>query len=576
MSAGAVVGLFTLILMGYLAAVFFLISKPLQPFARRLLIALTVVEIVLAGLYALTQQPGTPPFWFRFLDLDLEWTHDSAFSAGLLMAVGLVAFVNCFAIAPPKWWQRLYWCLLGAIFIYFSFDEYYAIHEYLFSLSPGQTGPWVIVYTAVGIGLVCVSLAVYWFGFRDQTALFARIVGGIALMAFGGIAVEAFNFMVLCSHVLFNLGELGLCHKVTLFEEFFELAGTTVVLAGVVSYAQAQLGEGRFRLAKRALAAGALWYVGLVVGTWTLPTLEARLAEPVQTEYLDGAMSLIGYRVSRDIVAPGDKLAVTLYWRADRPLPADYYLSAQVVTHPEVDSVAQETEPLGGWYGWTTSTWLPGVVMKSVVHFELPQDLHTPSSYWLTVQLWEPVDLDPLNWETAKYVSVSSTDRPLLPLLKPDTLILTGIPALSDAPLPQPQSEADYRFAEGFTLTGYWLPESATLGESLPLKFWWQTQTDVDADLIQFVHLFHSNGKDYIVYDQEPFGGSFPTLDWPARAKFVDEWSVPLPDDAPPGEYSVHIGMYAPDTGERLYVTDGQGQPVTDYSINLGTVILEP
>ena len=93
--------------------------------------------------------------------------------------------------------------------------------------------------------------------------------------------------------------------------------------------------------------------------------------------------------------------------------------------------------------------------------------------------------------------------------------------------------------------------------------------------MVQFVHLFHANGEELTTHDQPPFEDAFPSSDWPANMAAQDALSIPLPENLPPGVYRVHTGMYVLETGERRFVTDGSGQPVTDNSIYLGTVELE-
>ncbi|MBC7813511.1 MAG: hypothetical protein H7175_20300, partial [Burkholderiales bacterium] len=139
-----------------------------------------------------------------------------------------------------------------------------------------------------------------------------------------------------------------------------------------------------------------------------------------------------------------------------------------------------------------------------------------------------------------------------------------------------PQS-ADYRFASGFTLYGYSLPESVEAGGSLPVGFWWRTQRDVDANLIQYVHLLDENGTMVAGEgsDQQPFGGRFPTADWPANMSLSDAWQVPLPADIPAGNYRVYMGLYDPSTVVRDPVTDGGVTALDNNEVLLGTVTVE-
>jgi hypothetical protein len=506
------------------------------------------------------------------------------------MAVGAVAFVNGWLTGPRRGriGRRLYWWMWAALFAFLSIDEYYTVHEAI--AGNIRTRGQIAVYTAGGVVLVGVILALWRTGIKEEMGSVPLLLAGLAFMGFGGLLLDFLASFYLCRPIsgdlmegLSNffgnpaLADVDLCNSPVVVEEFLEMAGVTVVLAGFVAYAQQRLGEGGWRRMTRALGMGsALYTLWFVANIWLLPTIEARLlTEPVQAEYMDGALSLVGYRVSRDVVQPGGNTAVRLYWRANDRLPKRYYLSAHLVTHPDVDSVTQNDIRIGGWTGWQTNTWFPGVVMRDVVRLDLPEDAPTPKSYWLILRVFE--------WEGHEYriddlsktvdVPISQTGQPLF---EENVLILSSIPAVSDSPIAESPTEADYQFDDGFKLTGYSLPAAGELGETLPIGFWWQTQTDVEGEMTQFIHMIHVNGVDYAGFDQPTFGGSFPTSDWPARMQVVDEVGFPLPEDLPPGEYRVYTGMYAAQTGERRPVSGSDGQPVQDFSIFLGTVLLEP
>ena len=56
----------------------------------------------------------------------------------------------------------------------------------------------------------------------------------------------------------------------------------------------------------------------------------------------------------------------------------------------------------------------------------------------------------------------------------------------------------------------------------------------------------------------------------------VDTRLITLPADMSPGEYRVHTGIYDPVTGQRVPITDANGDPVPDNSIALGTFTVTP
>jgi hypothetical protein len=56
-----------------------------------------------------------------------------------------------------------------------------------------------------------------------------------------------------------------------------------------------------------------------------------------------------------------------------------------------------------------------------------------------------------------------------------------------------------------------------------------------------------------------PGGGLLPTTSWLEGEVIADEYEVPIKAGAPPGEYTIEIGMYEASTGERLQVRSEGG-----------------
>jgi hypothetical protein len=133
---------------------------------------------------------------------------------------------------------------------------------------------------------------------------------------------------------------------------------------------------------------------------------------------------------------------------------------------------------------------------------------------------------------------------------------------------------AAYDFAPNFSLDGYDLPSQATVGDNVTVDFWWSTEQALDLELTQFLHWFNSETGEYIIFDQIPFAGAFPTQDWSANLLANDAWTITLPDDMPTGTYRVQTGMFYIENGERVPVTDSDGNSILDNSIVLGTVLV--
>jgi hypothetical protein len=121
-------------------------------------------------------------------------------------------------------------------------------------------------------------------------------------------------------------------------------------------------------------------------------------------------------------------------------------------------------------------------------------------------------------------------------------------------------------------MTGYKLPAELSSGDPLDLIFWWQTGSQaLTAPYAQFIHLFRTTDNTFVAgYDAQPFDGRFPTEVWPANLQIMDERTIQLPDDLPPGEYELFTGMYDTMTKERLPITVN-GESLPNGIVSIGT-----
>ncbi|HLB47899.1 MAG TPA: hypothetical protein VJL59_12900 [Anaerolineales bacterium] len=526
-------------------------NKFLSPFARRLFIVMILLQAVIAGLDLLITQ-GIPAFWKWFLYIHAELNAGTIFASAQLMIVALAAFINGTVQPPLKLWQRLYWYLLAGAFVYLSLDEYFTIHEVVIGLDRYKP-----FYMAGGVTLVVSSVAAYWFGHRKELKTFAMILGGLAIIGGGGLAFEPVLWEILCPLVGGSA-----CYRLIVWGETLETFGATVVLGGLLLYVESNWSPIQVKRVQRVLwAGGALWSMYLAANLWVLPAVEARFfAKSVQVQYADGNLSLLGYQVSRTAIGNVPDLTLTLYWELGHSLPEDYNVSVHLVERPSAHSVAQSD-----WISdldlmvYPSIAWLPGIPVRTVFRLALPKDLPKSRSYWLIVRVWR---------RNGDGVPVAQSDRPLL---APDTLILQSLPALAKTSPPPPPIASGYHLADSLTLFGYSLPEQVSPGDTLKVRFWWRKDSVFGADPVQFIHLI---GKDqvYFAYDQQPFANGFPVSDWPVGVDLLDEWSVTLPGDLPPGVYSLYTGLYEWPALTRLNVKDANGQGITNNTVLLGTV----
>jgi len=95
-------------------------------------------------------------------------------------------------------------------------------------------------------------------------------------------------------------------------------------------------------------------------------------------------------------------------------------------------------------------------------------------------------------------------------------------------------------------------------GDIVYLQLWWACDTPVARDWKVFTHLLGPPRADgnllWAGQDAEPGQGSVPTSTWQPGEVILDEYQLRLPEDAPPGEYWLEIGLYEAAGGERAPV----------------------
>ena len=71
-------------------------------------------------------------------------------------------------------------------------------------------------------------------------------------------------------------------------------------------------------------------------------------------------------------------------------------------------------------------------------------------------------------------------------------------------------------------------------------------------------------------HDGLPLDGGLPTFQWPVGRVIRDRHTMSIDPDAPPGVYSLEVGMYLLETGQRLPVRTAGGELIGDR------MLLEP
>ena len=160
------------------------------------------------------------------------------------------------------------------------------------------------------------------------------------------------------------------------------------------------------------------------------------------------------------------------------------------------------------------------------------------------------------------------------------TIAFDGIPYVWVYPaVTGPQNSAAFAFEPGIQLVGYDVaPAPYHPGQTLRLQLYWQPLERPPENYNVFVHLLVGAGEfDQLVAQQDnpPVRGKRPTSEWEPAVVVVDPYDLQIPEDTPPGEYVLALGLYRWPELSRLPVRDGEGTRLPDDRVLLATVRVE-
>jgi 4-amino-4-deoxy-L-arabinose transferase-like glycosyltransferase len=262
-------------------------------------------------------------------------------------------------------------------------------------------------------------------------------------------------------------------------------------------------------------------------------------------------MKLLGIATPDRSVRPGHPLPVSIYWQQSRGTPAPGLRYELEVVNGRGEVVRTQGGNVGpAWLA--ANDWPAGAFILQHTGLYFPP-LTTPGTYRLR---WRLLDGDhtvpgrpqwrPWSTETIAYGSVRVEAWP------------------KETAVPSAATVVEAAFGPAISLYGYDLEKrAAAAGEALDLTLYWRAQQAPDHDYLVFVHLV-ADGDDQPVQqiDRIPVDWLRPTQGWRAGEVLTDRYLLTLPPELPAGLYRLVVGLYQPESWERLPVTyQGQAQP---------------
>ncbi len=151
---------------------------------------------------------------------------------------------------------------------------------------------------------------------------------------------------------------------------------------------------------------------------------------------------------------------------------------------------------------------------------------------------------------------------------------LAGLVRVQDRPhrwqAPPDITPVDATWSGVARLLGYRLePATPVPGRPLTVVLYWQALAPVETPYKVFVHFVGPDGRILAQHDAFPANNTLPTDLWVPGEVIEDPHPLTLPSDLPPGAYTLRVGLYHPDTLQRLPVRSSL--PVRDRALDLWT-----
>jgi hypothetical protein len=392
-----------------------------------------------------------PSDWAWYFNFKFgEYNPSASFAATQYVLVTLAAIMIALLADPRRWWHRAYWLLIALAFAFLSQDEYLTFHE-------NVTG-WELIYISGAALLMLLTALVYFAGLKRRGLwTFILLFGGLGVSGLGGAGMEFLGG-------LDCLGWNGPCSQLPYFEESLENLGALTALVGVLIYAWNNIPAAVWQRARRViLYGGLLSFVAFLSGPFVAPPLELRLlATPVDVDYGDIGMEIVGYYSAQTQLAPGDTLDVRLYWQRRPSNGRDFGLSLHLLSRPEAQSQGQHNKALVNPRFWQAAQ---GMLYHTDLSLTLDADAPAPGLYGLGVSLWsDPTQDGTIPDPEYPLQVISETDGRQI---SPEMAVLGNFPVIDPTASVATATALRYNFDNGLSLSGYSLDND---GDTLTLS----------------------------------------------------------------------------------------------------------
>ena len=483
------------------------------------------------------------------------WNTENEFNVVSLVATAQFALIACAGLATcwvahkrPAW-QRAYFAFAGALFLVFTWDEYYDLRRW--------SEAWWTLYKVLGIGIVLASALVASRSPRNTWKWYAGLVTGLALSALGAFVIDHMPWT--CNIIGAWRVNVDRCLDLWRLEELLELTGVWITLVAICGLFSDARSAGR--RTPRLVYLAPLAFMLMVTFPLLRSTLELRLTtRPLQIEF-ESKVLLEAMNLQYSANAVDVKLYVSApEWKKYDGLG----YSLHVVDQVSSQSYAGLDENISRIGAWRTALFDPILRYSESMRVNIPATVPANRAMWLVLTLWREED----------------GQFPRRKVISSDRRLLSDTQVILDEFVINSKSETDAAtalatFENGFTLESAALPESIRPGDALNIMFSWRSSQDNEVDYHQFLHFQHQGTGDTWGFDQKPLGARLPTRLWYSQLADSEVWHVPVPHDLQPGRYTVFTGLYALSDQQRLHGHDAAGDALVFGRLPLGRLLVE-
>ena len=262
---------------------------------------------------------------------------------------------------------------------------------------------------------------------------------------------------------------------------------------------------------------------------------------------LGNALEFIGHDSELATHKPGEVIPLVLYWRALREMDDSYTIQLTLEGGGPGQYVKWESKPVNGRY--PTRSWQAGEVVRDPWQLTLPASLPT-GTYDLDLTL-----VDDAGREAGRLALGSLAVQG-----REHAFILEQPPEVTQ----RAQLGEAVRLL-GYDLGGAVVDDRLASGEELQVTLTWQAEETPDQNYTVFVQLLDEANQVYAQHDGQPGNALMITTTWAPGEYVRDEHRLALPHDLPAGDYRLIVGMYLPESGERLPAYDQAGERDGDH-----------